>query len=446
MNNYSLWSLRLGYTNNQAHKIESLGIENFVKKSIDEKFSSDIPPFLKNSPKNIKEFKNQKKYNKAEELIKIQKWWIDKMRTENYPLREKMVCFLHNHFVASSNKVTINRWIFEHNSILRTNAFGNLKDLCKKILKCNATLDYLDNNTNRKNNLNENLSRELLELFTLGLNNYTEKDVQSGAKALAGLSFGDIYGVYNHKYECNEKINYLNHTGVFKLDDLIDIIFKHPKCPYLFTKKILNWFIYDNPTEELIIYYGNYLKYVNFELRPFLIKLFTEEFNKETAGSKIKDPLLYAIQLLDELKLSNSDSKFIVNFIKNQGMPLLMHKSVKGWKGGKEWLSTQILFNRNKIANQLCKGENNTLYKINLNQTNIKINERIPNIKRKPNCNYSCIKTELCDKLIFSIDENLQKNIDQIIKHDFDPKAKNSDRTILRLFNYLVTTPEYQLL
>ena len=131
----------------------------------------------------------------------------------NYPLREKMVCFWHNHFVSTVQKVKVNYWIYQHNKFLRENAFGNLKNLTKKILKTNAMVRYLDNVDNRKGKINENLSRELLELFTLGIGNYTENDIKNGAKALAGLGLGQETAKYRRIWEDNDEITYFGKVG-----------------------------------------------------------------------------------------------------------------------------------------------------------------------------------------------------------------------------------------
>ena len=174
---------------------------------------------------------------KVQNTNELKLWWIDKMRKDEYPLREKMVCFWHNHFVATGQKVKMNYWIYQHHLILQKNAFGNFRELTKVIVKSNAMVRYLDNTENRKGKINENLSRELLELFTLGIGNYTEQDIKNGAKALAGLGLGDESAKYRKKLENNEVVTYLGSSGNHKADDLVDLIFEQKNIPYLLTKK-----------------------------------------------------------------------------------------------------------------------------------------------------------------------------------------------------------------
>ena len=243
------------------------GLKKFLEQSFEIKIDSKIPVFLEDSPKTLNEYKEiRKKYKAAspEEVkgllkkegqtsFEMKAWWIAKMNEDEFPLREKMTCFWHNHYVATFQKIKVNHWIFQYNQLLRENAFGNFKELTKAVLKTNAMIRYLDNVDNKKGKLNENLSRELLELFTLGIGNYTEEDIKNGAKALAGLGIGEKHAEYRPFFEDNDTITYLGKTGKFKADDLVDIIFEQKSIPYFITRKILKWFIYDNPKEDLAL-------------------------------------------------------------------------------------------------------------------------------------------------------------------------------------------------
>ncbi|MFK7904561.1 MAG: DUF1800 family protein, partial [Chitinophagales bacterium] len=191
MNINTLWSLRLGFSAKQSSLIQDMGLERFLSASFNAKPSTTEPSFLQKVPKTIEEWKTRRQGMKsmsAEEkkmnqkvnrqtLMELKGWWVTKMQNERFPLREKMVVFWHNHFVAASQKVKASFWIYEHNQLLRENAFGNFRELTRKMVKNNAVGNYLDSNDNKKNRINENLSRELLELFTLGIGNYTETDI-----------------------------------------------------------------------------------------------------------------------------------------------------------------------------------------------------------------------------------------------------------------------------
>lgn len=459
-----LWSLRLGYSAKQAKTIDQLGFKKFLEQSFATKFDSEIPDFLKDSPKSMEELKETRKTlmaenpeakkelqrKEAQTSMEMKAWWIAKMNQDEFPLREKMTCFWHNHFVSTFQKVKVNYWIFQHNQILRVNAFGNFKTLTKKIVQTNAMVRYLDNTDNRKGKLNENLSRELLELFTLGIGNYTEQDIKNGAKGLAGLGVGAENAIYRRVYEDHDNFDYLGQKGNFKINEMIDVIFEQHNIPYLITRKILKWFIYDNPKEELVHYYGDYFKKMNFEIQPLLTKIFTEEFKKNSAGSKIKNPLEYSLQLMNELNVENPNGKLIANFLKDQGMDLFNQPNVKGWDGGNSWLTSQIFLQRNNIADLLCNGKNLSRTKKGMDVNAMQKQNPYQQLKVKLNWdkegNNKQIIAELKNRLLFETDETEQQDFEKILKYDFDSKTEGSENAVIRLFNFMIKTPEFQLI
>ncbi len=465
MDNFTLWSLRLGFSHKQSKTIEKIGLKSFLNQSFDVKFDNSIPDFLAESPKTIEDFqaiKAAKSIQSQEEKTKILRkevktsiemkaWWLDKIQEAEFPLSEKMTCFWHNHFVATFQKVKVNYWVFQHNQILRENAFGNFKDLTKKIIKTNAIVKYLDNNDNKNGKLNENLSRELLELFTLGIGNYTEQDIKYGAKGLAGLSIGGESAIYRQKFEDNESFEYFGKKGNFKIDEMVDIIFEQPNIQYLITRKILKWFIYDNPKEDLVKYYGDYFKQQNFEIKPLLIKIFTEEFDKKTAGSKIKNPLEYILHLTNELQIEKPNSKLISFFLAQQNMDLFNQPNVKGWVGGNAWLTSQTYLQRNNAADLLCNGKNfkgrKKLQENDDQMSNENSAELLKvNLAWNKLGNNKQIITELNERLLFQINENQQLDFEKILKYDFNPNNEGSNNAVLRLFNAMVKMPEFQII
>jgi len=463
MNKSTLWSLRLGFSGKQSKTIENLGLQKFLEKSYAAAYDKSIPELLNNSPKSLTELKSIRKKIKetnpdeVKALLKtelkvsqeMKAWWLQKMITDAFPLREKMVCFWHNHFVCTYQKVKVNYWIYQHNQVLREHAFGNFKTLTKEIIQTNAMVRYLDNVDNRREAINENLSRELLELFTLGIGNYTESDIKNGAKGLAGLNLGEEKAVYRRFLENNDTITYLGKTGNFKVEEMIDIIFEQKAIPYLLTRKILKWFIYDNPSEELVTYYGDYFRKVDFEIKPLLNKIFIEEFSKDNAGSKIKDPLVYILQLMNELHVEDLNPKLVVFFLKQQGMDLFNQPNVKGWNGGKEWLTSQIYLQRNNAADLLCNGKTigrRMQFSENENITDFSKQLLKVNLNWTKSENNKSIIAELSDRLLFQTDDAMQKDWENILKYDFNPDDESTKNAVLRLFNHMVKTPEFQII
>lgn len=465
MKKSNLWSLRLGFSGKESDKIEKLGLEKFLKHSYDSKFDQELPAFLNDDPKTLIELKElresiktadseaKKKILKQEiySATELKKWWIAKMRNDEFPLRENMVCFWHNHFVSTTQKVKVNYWIYQHNMILREHAFGNFKELTKQIVRSNAMVKYLDNVDNKKGKYNENLSRELLELFTIGIGNYTESDIKEGARALAGLNYGDDGAIYRSLAQDNTNKTYFGKTGNWNSDDLVDIIFEQKNIPYLITRKILKWFIYDNPSEELVTYYGDYFRKVKFEIQPLLTKIFTEEYKKEVSGTKIKDPLVYILQLLDELHIDDLEDGIVLFFLKQQGMDLYNQVNVKGWDGGNSWLTSQIYLQRNNTSDLLCSGRSITRKVLNTmtadtDKPKTELEKIDVKIDFDPEGNNKTIITELCNRLLFKVNDSMQKDMENLLKYDFDPKEEHANFAVIRLFDYITKLPEYQLI
>ena len=116
-------------------------------------------------------------------------WWLLTMARTGQPLQEKMTLFWHGHFTSSYTKVNDVIMLLEQNQLYRDNALGNFKDLVKKVSRNPAMIDYLDGQSNRKGKPNENYARELMELFTIGIGNYTEQDVREAARAFTGWGY-----------------------------------------------------------------------------------------------------------------------------------------------------------------------------------------------------------------------------------------------------------------
>ena len=466
-------SQRLGFTNAQADAIKAKGIEKFLKLSFDTPSSDKTPAFLENAPKNRQEYREIRKANEedkklfvvAEALrnVGVAHEWQEKMYTNEYPLREKMVLFWHNHFVSSFQKTKSAWGMFQQNQLFREHAFGNFRELTRHILYDNAMITYLDNTQNRNNAINENLSRELLELFTLGVGNYTEQDIKEGAKALAGLNVGDEKGRYYPRMENNAEKTYLGKTGNWKADDMVKLIFQHPKAAHRITEKLLKYFVSDTPLSIMVEEYAIFFKKADFEIKPFLTKLVQDERFLNSQGSKIKDPLSFMLQLCSEFQMDLPQAKRLIPYFQAQGMILLNPPNVKGWDGGKTWLSSQKLLQRIGVVSLLSSGKNFEAFKIkgekrqdealDMMQADAeqvfgkKTSDKLPifiwdNTLKN---NKEIIKS-VAERLVFNISTDMQHDMEQIIKYDFNPTQPNAQQAVTRLAEYILKSPEYQII
>ncbi|MEO8377092.1 MAG: DUF1800 domain-containing protein [Candidatus Sumerlaeota bacterium] len=286
-------------------------------------------------------------------------WWIDQMGRTTRPLQEKMALFWHGHFATSAEKVKEARSNYDLNKVFRTNATGNLKTLAFEVGKSSAMLRYLDNNQNRKGHPNENWSRELMELFTLGIGHYTEDDIKSAARAFSGYT--DRRGQFTfvgsqHDYETK---TFLGQTGTFDGADAINIIFEQPQAARFISKKLWEYFVYENPSDQLVEELANVLRTNDYELKPLMHAIFSsQEFYGEKAmAGQIKSPAQYIVMIMDQLQFK-PDRRLLVNLaLRGLGQDLFYPPNVKGWPGNRAWINTNTLLIRYNIPAYIVLGE-----------------------------------------------------------------------------------------
>ena len=185
---------------------------------------------------------------------------------------------------------------------------------------------------------------------------------------------------------------------------------------------------------------GDYFREVNFEIKPFLLKMLMDEYDTVPSGTKIKDPLRYILQLKHELKITIERPEHILFFLRQQGMELFNQPNVKGWVGGNSWLSSQTYLQRDNVADLLCAGKLIRGKKMDENGSLPKISLYTPEMKSKE------IIQSLSDNLVFQVTPQMQNDMETLLKYDFEANSPNAGVAVLRVFNYLIKTPEFQLI
>jgi uncharacterized protein (DUF1800 family) len=463
------YSLKLGFNSKSAVLIEKSGIRKFVNQLLAAPLLAERPETLLIGPKSQKGLRVLKQLSQPEKvkmmmeerqrMMKLQLWWLKRMHTSKNPLQEKMTFFWHNHFVSSAEKVVLCNLVYEQNNLFRKNAFGNFKALTLEVLYNNALLDYLDNSKNIAGNPNENLGRELLELFTLGAGNYSEQDVKEAARALAGLASGETKGGYNPKHEDNGEKTFLGKTGNLKAVDIVNAIFEYPKAGYRLSEKLLKQFATDTPSDELIAEYGDYFRTMKYELKPMLLKVFTDERFRESKGLSIKDPIVFMLESLNilNIKLEELPDSGVSHYLRIQGLDIFNPPNVKGWTGGMDWLDSEKLVQRNVAISLLCKGNlpfrNKKAAAARMNEERESKRDAKKNNVLKPSVDWNTkaannkeVIQELSQKLVYQQSNSMQEEMEQILDHDFDPSKPNAYEGVLRIAEYLMKTPEFQLI
>ncbi len=271
----------------------------------------------------------------------VQSWWVYRMLKSRVPLREKLTLFWHGHFATSVSKVE-DAWLM-HRQIetLRQQAFGNFRDLVLAVAKDAAMSVYLDGQANTKEHPNENFARELMELFTCGIGNYTEADVLAAARAFSGWNRAGAEFHFNADAHDTNRKTFLGKSGRFDGTDIIDILMQQPATPRFITSKLLRFFASPSPSDEVIAEAADLFDRTQFNVKWFLRELFQSNyfFSNECHRTRISSPAEYVIGTVRSLGV-RIDAPNLVNHLNSMGQTLLAPPNVKGWDGEKKWINS----------------------------------------------------------------------------------------------------------
>ena len=287
-------------------------------------------------------------------------WWLKRMVDGPYPLQEKLTLFWHGHFTTSARDERSAWLMWQQNELLRRQGAGNFREFVRQISRDPAMLDYLNNSQNRKKSPNENYARELMELFTLGIGNYTERDIKEAARAFTGWAHdGDefIYRAYDHDKDAK---TFFGRTGNFDGDDVIEIILQQKACAPYIAERLWTFFAYENPEPAIVDALGGLIRKNKWSLRPAIRALFTSRafYSSRAVGTQIKSPIQLVVGTARLLGSGLPETRRLVNALEQMGQVPLMPPNVKGWPGGRHWINTSTLLVRYNTALALVGGGN----------------------------------------------------------------------------------------
>jgi hypothetical protein len=285
-----------------------------------------------------------------------QLWWLDRMLRTRRPLVEKMTLFWHGHFATSLQKVQANLMAGQID-LFRTHALGHFFDLLLAVSKDPAMLDWLDNRYNNKNHPNENYAREVMELFTLGLGNYTEDDVKNAARAFTGWTLDKSQNFeYREAVHDGGEKTFLGHTGNLSGEDVIAIIISQPVHQRFICRKLLEFFVYSDPEPELVDALARTYALSGFDIGQTVGTILRSNvfFSARAYRALPKSPIEFAIGTLRFLGVREVP-KDTPGWLQRMGQLPLAPPSVKGWDGGPTWINTATLLARFNYVNRLVR-------------------------------------------------------------------------------------------
>lgn len=398
---------------------------------------------FKNLDKDEKE--NLMKFN-LEELKDMNLQWQRLLVYSQDQVREKAALFWHDHFACFTPFAYMMQL---HINKLREHSLGSFRDLLHLISKDAAMLVFLNNTQNRKKHPNENFAREVMELYTIGIGNYTEDDIKEAAKAFTGWNFdenGD-FEMRMKQHDDGEK-TFRGVTKNWEGEEIINALLDDPKTAYRIVSKIYAWFVNENINETRVKELADFYFNNNYHTGDLLQKIFSSDwfYEDENIGTHIKSPieLLSGIRRTFVMDFKNEEVLFFLQKILGQ---ILGHPpNVSGWKDGKPWIDSSTLLFRLKLSDHIFNNSDfdvvdkdqaeSTSYKGKFKKMEAGVNmDHI--YKLVEDISVSEIKKKLVDYLIVCNN----KLYDQIN----DPDSDELQLITNQIVQELLRQPEYQL-
>ena len=300
-------------------------------------------------------------------IAQLQQWWIDHMLTTSTPFAERMTLFWHGHFTSDYRKAADNTFMYWQNLTWRRMAMTKLGSMLVEVTKDPAMLRYLDLATSVASSPNENYSRELMELFTMGPGNYSEEDVRQGALALSGWQLprpdttapapgtgrnlpvysGQKTGVFNPRRAFTGSVTYLGRSGALDTQGVVDRILAQASTAPFITTKVLQHFVSGRPSAGLVNNLAAAFRRSGYDMKTLMRGVFTSDEFSASASYRalVKSPTEFMVQAARALG-DTSLSKVIAGSGSGMGQTLFDPPDVGGWPNNEAWVSSNTVIER----------------------------------------------------------------------------------------------------
>ncbi len=290
-----------------------------------------------------------KKYNKN-----IVMDWIGKMTEGKNPLLEKMTLFWHGHFAC---RIKMPHLAANQINTIRKNSLGNFKTLVKDIAQDPAMILYLNNQQNNKKKPNENFARELMELFTIGIGNYSEKDIKEAGRAFTGWKADVVQGEFKfveRQHDYGTK-TFMGKKGAFNGDDIIDIILEQKEVSIFIARKIYKYFVNPKVDENKVKEIAGVFYNSDYDIKKMMQFIFSSDwfYGGKNRGVKIKSPVELFVGLKKILDVDLPQQNIMKIVGKGLGQALFNPPNVAGWPGDKSWIDNATLMLRLNLPHLL---------------------------------------------------------------------------------------------
>lgn len=406
--------------------------------------------------------------------------WMYRLVNTESPLREKMCLFWHRVFATAANKLIQGRVVLNQIDMFREYGMGRFDELLLQLSRDPAMLMWLDNQDNHKHSINENYGREILELFAMGVGNYTEDDIKECARAFTGWSVVNPdymsikmrnntarpYGYISWQFEYDDDDHdhgdktLLGVTGDLNGKDAVDIICRQEATARFIARHLYHFFVADEPPvpqwphtpprdpEAIEVMTDAYFD-SGYSIKEMLRVMFTSDFfaSEDVRFARIKSPaemVVGTMRLAGGLDVPSYDAYAASATCANMGQYLLNPPSVEGWQGGIEWINTGAYVQRVNFASMVFNDPSKP-----------GIRDIIERIRRYAAGDFLSPEefVDRCLDILVPID-TLESTREGIIEYAAkygdigfadDESTSNAERAILAVVQLIVSTQEYQM-
>lgn len=356
-NKHLLWRAGFGVGINQIDDLKSKNITTLINELFQEDNFSDItydtPDIVPtedymNSTAPAEKKKEMQRLNR-EQNNELNLNFLDKIVNSKEQMREKMAFFWHGHFASRVVNPKFNQQLL---NTIRKNALGNFKELLFEVSQSPAMLNFLNNQQNKKDHPNENFAREVMELFTIGRGNYTEKDVREGARAFTGWSYDKEGNFKERKNQHDEGTKtFLGKTGNFNGSDVLNIILEQKSTAKFITTKIYKFFVNENVDQNIIDKLSANFYNSGYDIKKLMTEIFSSTwfYDQKNMGNRIKSPVELMAGIMRILPMQIQNPENLIVYQKLLGQMLLYPPNVSGWVNGKAWIDSSTLMLRLQI-------------------------------------------------------------------------------------------------
>jgi len=285
-------------------------------------------------------------------------WWLDRMAVSDHGLTEKMTWFWHGHWATSLQKLNYPMPMFKQNKTLRTYCLGNFTSMTKAMLNDGALQFWLDGQENTVKAPNENLGRELMELFTLGVGRYTEDDVKSISRVLTGYqvvrSSGEV--TINQNRRDKNPVTLLGTTKVFTGETLAEFLVARDDSAQFIAERL--WYRFISSTEDMPASFSAKTAFASREISAAVKAMASDPVLRDEKYAIVKSPIEWFISACRALELRPSQLKTpnqLTNYLDKLGQVPFNPPNVGGWPAGEAWLSSATAQYRIAFATWLIK-------------------------------------------------------------------------------------------